>query len=85
MDTSITVRCLFFARYAEILGSHEAELKLARGSSVADAVERLRSQTQGGQDLPDRPLVAKNQRHVQYDCGIENGDELAFFPPLAGG
>jgi molybdopterin converting factor small subunit len=85
MDTGITVRCLFFARYAEILGLNEVELKLPIGSSVADAVGQVRSQTQGGQHLPDRPLVAKNQRHVQYDCGIEDGDELAFLPPLAGG
>jgi molybdopterin synthase sulfur carrier subunit len=85
MKTGITVRCLFFARYAEILGRTELELELVSGSTVADAVASLRSSEFGGGDLPERPLVAKNQRHVKLDCAVEDGDELAFLPPLAGG
>lgn len=84
-ESGVTVRCLFFARYAELLGCAEFELELSRGSTVADAVELVRAQAQGGHQLPKEPLVAKNQRHVKYDSAVEDGDELAFLPPLAGG
>ena len=85
MSTCISARCLFFARYAELLGRAELELELPSGSTVADAVEHVRSQVEGGQDLPDKPLVAKNQQHVKLDSALADGDELAFLPPLAGG
>ncbi len=85
MNTRITVSCLFFARYAEILGRTELELEISSCSTVADAVERVRSDVDGGSGLPEQPLVARNQQHVKLDCLIEDGDELAFLPPLAGG
>ena len=81
----ISVRCLFFARYEELLGTAELNVVLPSGASVADAVAHVRENVSGGEQLPAKPLVAKNQRHVQHDSALEEGDELAFFPPLAGG
>ncbi len=84
-ESAITVRCFFFARYAELLGCTELELDLSLGETVADAVNRVRAQVPGGSQLPANPLVAKNQQHVKHDSVVENGDELAFLPPLGGG
>jgi molybdopterin converting factor small subunit len=84
-DADITVQCHFFARYAELLGCAETELKLSRGSTVADAVDFVRTRVSGGRELPAELLIARNQRHVRHDCVMENGDELAFLPPLGGG
>jgi molybdopterin converting factor small subunit len=84
-EVGTTVCCLFFARYAELLGRNDLQIVLPSGSTVADAVERVRLHVEGGHALPDKPLIAKNQRHVKFDCVVEDGDELAFLPPLAGG
>lgn len=84
-EVSITVRCMFFAQYAEFLGRTELELTLPAGSTVSHLVERVRADAPGGSQLPERPLVASNKRHVKPDCAIEDGDELAFLPPLGGG
>ena len=84
-ESGITVRCVFFARYAELLGCIELELDLSRGSTVADAVGHVRAHVPGGHQLPTDPLVAKNQHHVRHDSVVESGDELAFLPPLGGG
>ena len=81
----IFVRCLFFARYEELLGTTEVKLEMPSGSTVADAVEHLRSNATGGGGLPAKPLVAKNQKHVQLGVQLFDGDELAFLPPLGGG
>ena len=83
--SAITVRCSFFARYAELLGCTELELDLSRGATVTDAVAHVRAHVPGGQGLPADPLVAKNQEHVKHGSLVEDGDELAFLPPLGGG
>ena len=84
-ESGILVRCIFFARYAELLDCTELELGLARGATVADVVDHVRARVPGGQRLPADPLVAKNQHHVNHDSIVEDGDELAFLPPLGGG
>lgn len=84
-ESGIAVRCYFFARYAELIGCTELQLVLTPGATVTSAVEHVREHVPGGQLLPANPLVAKNQQHVQSDSVVEDGDELAFLPPLGGG
>lgn len=82
---SLHVRCRFFARYAEILGTEELTLTLPRESIVLDAVRRVREELPHGARIPQRPLVAVNREHALADRPLADGDELAFLPPLAGG
>ena len=84
-ESGIAVHCYFFARYADLLGCTELQIELSRGATVAAAVDFVRAHVPGAQQLPVNPLVAKNQQHVQYDSVVEDGDELAFLPPLGGG
>jgi molybdopterin converting factor small subunit len=39
----------------------------------------------GGDALPARPLLARNQAQAPADALLEDGDEVAVLPPLAGG
>jgi len=82
---SVTVRCRFFARYAEILGMSEATLELPRSTTVAEAVAFIRERLPGGNLLPPRPLVAINAVHALAGEELHEGDELALLPPVAGG
>lgn len=82
---TISVRCLLFARYAEMVGHSEVTAELQPNASVADAVRLLRGGVPNGTQLPERPLVAVNQSHVLHDHRLRDGDELALLPPLAGG
>ncbi|HKI96727.1 MAG TPA: MoaD/ThiS family protein [Gemmatimonadales bacterium] len=82
---SLHVRCRFFARYAELLGTEEVALTLPGRSIVRDAVRRVRQELPHGERIPERPLVAVNREHALADRPLANGDELAFLPPLAGG
>lgn len=82
---SITVRFRFFARYAELLGAETTSVQVDTPATVADAVGVLRESFPGGHVLPERPLVAMNQEHVLGTRPVEDGDELALLPPLAGG
>lgn len=83
--TTITIRCRLFGRYAEALGVERVDIELARNASTKDAVAALRSRLENPDLLPEHPLVAINQEHALPDAQLEDGDELAFLPPLAGG
>ncbi len=83
--SEISVRCLFFARYAELVGSVELELVLPTGSTVEQALVHARKVIPGCDLIPEQPLVAVNQKHATTEIVLSDGDELAFLPPLAGG
>lgn len=82
---SLTVRCRLLARYAEIIGQGEVTLELPRPSTVLDAVRCLRARVPNGSLLPERPLVAVNLEHALHTAILNDGDELALLPPIAGG
>ena len=80
-----TVRVRFFARYAELVGREETALTVPFPATVGDVVRRIRAELPGGADIPERPLTAVNSRHVRLEASVQDGDEVALLPPLAGG
>jgi sulfur-carrier protein len=82
--STLTVRVLLFASYAETLGLDAIELVLERPATIGDALERIRA-LPGGEKLPPRPLCALNLSQARLDARLTTGDELAVLPPLAGG
>lgn len=75
---------LFFASYAEAFGRAEQALELPPGAKVSDAVALLGSDHAASR-LPPSPLVAVNQRYAKGDVVLNDGDEVALIPPVAGG
>jgi molybdopterin synthase sulfur carrier subunit len=82
---TLTVRCRLLARYAEVIGQGEVTLELPRPSTVLDAIRFLRARVPNGALLPERPLVAVNLEHALSTAQLNDGDELALLPPIAGG
>jgi len=82
--STVTIRVLLFASYAELLGSDALEIMLENPARVSDALERLRA-FPGGDRLPPKPLCALNLSQVEPDTVLRVGDELAILPPLSGG
>jgi molybdopterin converting factor small subunit len=79
------VRLRLFARYAELVGRDDLDVAVDLPATVADVVRRLREGVPGAAQIPERPLVAVNLRHVRLDAPVAPGDEVALLPPLAGG
>jgi molybdopterin synthase catalytic subunit len=78
----ITAR--LFARLREQAGTTTEELDLA-GASVAEvysALRHLHPALEGNLDLI-RP--ARNESFAQWTEAVEDGDEVAFIPPVSGG
>ena len=53
-------------------------------ATVRTVLDSLRERA-GGAQLPPSPMVARNRIHAQLDTALEDGDEVAVLPPLAGG
>jgi len=92
MDTrvsaaEIAVDVRLFAMLRERAGTGELQLRLAPGSTVADALTRLGGQEPGLGELLDRlPLTtAVNREYVPAATVLQAGDELALIPPVSGG
>ena len=63
----------------------DVELEMPGPATVAEAVAAIRDRLPRGHLLPERPLVARNNAHALPGDVLEDGDELALLPPLAGG
>ena len=80
----MTVRVLLFASYADALGASELTLDLPAGARVRDVLSRVKSMA-SGKRVPDKPMVAVNQRYAADDQAVSASDEVAIIPPVAGG
>lgn len=79
------IRVLLFGIYREWAGEGEVALELPAGATAATALERLRSLRDGLARLPAEPAVAVNESYSRLDAVLNDGDELALLPPVAGG
>lgn len=75
----------FFARYAELAGCTWSAVNLETPATVADVIARVREVFPGTKALPPEPLAALNLQQVRLDALVNEGDEVALLPPLAGG
>jgi molybdopterin converting factor subunit 1 len=80
----MTVRVLLFASYADAVGRPEVSIDLPAGARVRDVLDRVRSMV-AGKRVPEKPLVAVNQRYARDDQPVSANDEVAIIPPVAGG
>ena len=81
----MTVRSLFFASYRDLAGTGELSVDLPAAATVADLVEHLRTTVGSLGALPAAPAVAINMTYAPLHARLEDGDEVAFIPPVAGG
>lgn len=83
------MKLLYFAWLKEKIGLSGEDCPLPDGvTSVAELVAWLTRRGNGyAEAFQDLSLVrvAVNQEHVDLDCSLSDGDEVAFFPPVTGG
>jgi molybdopterin converting factor small subunit len=73
-----------FAQYREWAGQEVFEMDLPPGSSAHDLISRVRS-VELLQRLPVLPAIAINQVYAPLSTRLQDGDEVALIPPVAGG
>jgi len=78
------IRVRLFAMYAEAFGRDELALDLPAGATAGDALAAVLREP-AAERLPPRPAIAVNLRYARPEAALQDGDEVALIPPVAGG
>lgn len=79
----ITIR--LFAQLKELIQEQELMLEAREPVSCQEAALQLGKHYPGVMPLLQRSALVRNGVFVGADTLLENGDELAFLPPVSGG
>jgi len=77
----MSIKVLFFASLRDEMGRGDDEVDAATVKSVSDVWAAMAK----GKPMPSNLLMAVNQDYVNPDTQVQDGDEVAFFPPVTGG
>ena len=83
------IKVLYFARLREQLGTSGEEIQPKVDlKTVGDIAALLRQRGGSWADVlggDETIMAAVNQEMARLETGVEDGDEVAFFPPVTGG
>ncbi|HKK06369.1 MAG: molybdopterin converting factor subunit 1 [Gammaproteobacteria bacterium] len=77
----MSIQVKFFASLRERMDRAGDEVAAEAGLTASDVWAAVAD----GVPLPANVLVAVNQEYVNPDHAVDDGDEVAFFPPVTGG
>ncbi len=77
----MSINIQFFASLRE----HTGQSQLTLPYETAQDVTAVWAQATDNMAMPDNTLCAINMEYVKPDASVNDGDEVAFFPPVTGG
>ena len=77
----MSINVQFFASLRELIGKQQVSLSYSDGLNVS----AVWHQVCNDKAMPDNTLCAINMEYVKPDAYVNDGDEVAFFPPVTGG
>ncbi|MGB3327952.1 MAG: molybdenum cofactor biosynthesis protein MoaE [Thermomicrobiales bacterium] len=83
--TTISVHTHYFAMMRELLGSSGETLTLPAGSTAKDAFAVLVDRHPRLAGMERAVMLMVNETYVRGTRVLQDGDELAFIPPVSGG
>ena len=81
----ITIRVVLFGHLKDVFPRGEATISLPQGATAADAARALATRDGRLSDLLTKTRVAVREEFASPDTVLQDGDEVAFLPPMSGG
>ena len=79
------VNILFFGPARDLTGFEREQVEIAPGESVGDLQARYEGRFPRMREMAGSLLAAVNQEMADRSCVLQDGDEVAFMPPVSGG
>jgi sulfur-carrier protein len=79
----VTVK--LFAAYQDAYGLPELQLEVAKGTTVSEVGDRIRSPHPTLHPLAPMTRYGINLAFVEAEAIVEEGDEVVLIPPVSGG
>ncbi len=70
----------YFANMRDRMGRADETVELDDGATVATLWAQV-----SDEPMPENTLIAVNMEYTSVDEVLNDGDEVAFFPPVTGG
>ena len=79
--STMSINVQFFASLRELLGTQQLSIDYSEGIDVSGVWQQVSNDIA----MPDNTLCAINMEYVKANAQVQDGDEVAFFPPVTGG
>jgi len=81
----MSIKVLYFASLKEEIGRDSEFIDPTMDVTTPMNIEQLWQKATGQDCFPEHLLVAVNQEYSNKQTTVNDGDEVAFFPPVTGG
>jgi molybdopterin converting factor subunit 1 len=81
----MSLRVLFFASLADVVGSREVELDASEYPDVGSIFSRFEKDFPKMAEYRRAVMYAVNSEYASPETAVKDGDEIAFLPPVSGG
>jgi len=79
------VKVLFFGMLKDIVGSAEEQLNLPEGAQLESVFDHYAGRFPRIRQMASSIVLARNHEFSQISARVNEGDEIAFLPPVSGG
>ena len=81
----MSIRVLFFASLSDITGMRETSVDPAGFTDILSVFNKFAKDFPSLEKYRSSVLFALNSEFASPDSPVQDGDEVAFFPPVSGG
>jgi molybdopterin synthase catalytic subunit len=85
MDGTVEIDVRYFAMIREVVGRAAERRQVSAGTTAGDLFDQLIAEHPRLERMRPVTMLMVNQAYVRADHRLDDGDEVAFIPPVSGG
>src|ERR1019366_7835241 len=85
VESCMRVRILFFGVLKDLMGRSSEDADFSEGADLRVVFDTVAARCPPLREMARSIVVARNREFADLSTKIEDGDEVAFLPPVSGG